>query len=674
MPQRSPRRAALALVTAAAALVLLLPGAAACRSARGPAAAAAAAPPPPSFEAGVTLRIERTGDAGLLSFGLPVPPGAVRDPRTIRVSFGGAEVDARVEELLAVHDRSGVRASTRALLVQLRPPTDAPAFDLRIDWAGGSRRAPGARVPFSSPEVSRQVDETVETAARTLARARKGAALVEVGRATKRLFSAREAHYAVLHPEGYLAATGLLGRLTPARAVPASLAGLRFLSEGLRDFALASTYDDPYPLDPSPESVPDPGTNYEGWLYDRCATFLLAYAQAGDRRLERHGLRSCSWYGAHVRPDGIFTGRPDPDPKYSHVRGLYAYYALTGDEAAFAAGRAVAELWLQDRLFVAPYRAGRTRGPDKLWTERLLGTALEGLWYGHALTGDRRYLVAFQEVFETAYRHVTGDARELERINPGAGFPPQDCFVHNAEQQGEGNAQDPWCSGWMSVLVVDPLLRYQEQTGDLRVDEVFIRMARFLRDTGTSYFDKNPVDDTFLAPSTCDDPSDVYDRRKLVPIYGAGIGRDGRRKRFAEFEDYQHCPDVTAVTAAALRALRRRGTFDANPVGPFKSEGESLLVLHAELASCARRVLQGEVRPKRNPATWTPRELEAGLVDPAKFLRDNKIGFPSHNLSPQRRLSWWFNASMEQFALLREAGVTIDELRPGRIKGPPCRR
>jgi hypothetical protein len=664
---RSPRAA----VAAAASLVLL--GCPHAGLARG--AAASSAQPPPSFDRGVTLRIERSGEGGLVSFGLPVPAGAVADPRTIRVSFGGSEVEARVDELLAIHDRQGARTSARAVLIQLRPPTAAPAFDLRIDWQGGTRRASWARVPFASPEVSREAEETVETATRTIAKKGKGATLVEVERGRRRLFAAREPRFLVLHPEGYLAATGLLGRIVAARqAATGPLAGLRYVSEGFRAFALASTYDQPYPLDPGPDSVPDPASNYEGWLYDRCATFVLAYAHTGEPRLARYAQRACSWYAAHVRQDGVFTGRPDPDPKYSHARGLYAHYALTGDEDALRAGRAVAELWLQDRLFVTPYRAGRTRGLDKLWTERLLGTSLEGLYYGHLLTGERKYLTAFQELFETAYRHVTGDAGQLERINPGAGFPPQGCFIHTAEQQGEGSAQDPWCSGWMSVLIVDPLLRYQEETGDPRVDEVFVRLTRFLRDVGTSYFWKDPVDDTFLAPSICDDPLDTNDRRKLVPIYGAGIGRDGRRKRFAEFDDAQHCLDVTAVTAAGIRALRRRGGFDANPVGPFRSEGESFLQLHQELSSCARRALQEQTRPKRNPATWTARELEPGLADPARFLRDNKIGYPSHALSPQRRVSWWFNSALEQFTLLQDAGVSIPELRPGKIAGPRCRR
>jgi hypothetical protein len=40
----------------------------------------------------------------------------------------------------------------------------------------------------------------------------------------------------------------------------------------------------------------------------------------------------------------------------------------------------------------------------------------------------------------------------------------------------------------MSELLVDALLQYQEQTGDARVDEIFVRLGRFLRDVGTSYF------------------------------------------------------------------------------------------------------------------------------------------------------------------------------------------
>jgi hypothetical protein len=49
------------------------------------------------------------------------------------------------------------------------------------------------------------------------------------------------------------------------------------------------------------------------------------------------------------------------------------------------AGRAIADMWLDQATFVAPYRAGQLRGQDKLWTERVLGTSMNGLYYGHRL-------------------------------------------------------------------------------------------------------------------------------------------------------------------------------------------------------------------------------------------------------------------------------------------------
>src|SRR5262249_45626672 len=158
---------------------------------------------------------------------------------------------------------------------------------------------------------------------------------------------------------------------------------------------------------------------------------------------------------------------------------------------------------------------------------------------------DPKYLHAFEELLETAYRHVTGDAAALARINPGVGFPPQNCFVHTGEQQSEANADDPWCSPWMSELLVDPLLRYEEQTSDPRVGEILVRLARFLRDVGTAYFTSDILDDGFLSPSRCDDPSAGENRRRLVPLYGAGIRADGKRAKFGEWSDFEHCADAT---------------------------------------------------------------------------------------------------------------------------------
>jgi hypothetical protein len=56
------------------------------------------------------------------------------------------------------------------------------------------------------------------------------------------------------------------------------------------------------------------------------------------------------------------------------------------------------------------------------------------------------------------------------------------------------------------------------------------------------------------------------------------------------------------------------------------------------------------------------------VASPATFIRQNKIGYPLGNLSPQRKVSWWFNMSMLQFGLLTEAGIAVPALTPGVIQ------
>jgi hypothetical protein len=554
--------------------------------------------------------------------------------------------------------------------VQLPAATVPDAgVDVDVVWQG-TGAAPGATiVPFETAGTSAVSPEVVKTTVRTIQAAPGGGMLVEGPVQQQTLYTGREPTVMALFPEGFVAASGLLGeQATVAQAARPDSAGLAFFTEAAIGFGLSAMYDQPYAVNPA--SVVDPVVNFEGWLYDRCATFLTFHAHTGDARFLRHAFRSCSYYARQIELGGanagIFKGKPEPDQKYSHVRGLYAYYVLTGDEAALTAATAMANMWEKDTLLVGPYRMGKLRGPDRLWTERLLGASLEGLIYGHRLTGEARFLTAFREMVTTAHRHITGDAAALATINPGVGpFPPQNCFIHSAEQHAEGAGTDPWCSGWMSELTVDGLLRYQEQTGDERVDEIFIRLTRFLRDVGAQYSTGDVEDDYFLKPKSC---FTTANQRRLIPLYGAGLRADGTRYNAGQSDDSEHCADATALTAAGLRALKRTRTYDARPLAPFPSEGASFLQLHHELAACARRVFSGWSRPSRAPGSWTAKSLGAGVADPAGFITKNLIGYPDHPTTPQRKLSWWFNGSMLQFGLLAQAGVAIPALTPGQVQ------
>lgn len=639
-------------------------------------------PAPTGFAAtGVTVGLEAIFTPGeVISFGLPLPAGVVRDASALRVATAGEPVTATVAVLLQEHDATGAPVGVRAVLVQVPASVvEGGCGQVEVTWQGGGVEV--TRDPVAFAEVSVASDEVVDVATYTIDAHDGEATLVATSRRPKVLFTAREPAVQPTFPAGYLAATGILGHQVAALEVEADLAGLRFVSDAVTPFGLSAMYQESYPIhadfviDPN-----DPEDGYEGWLYDRCATFLSFYVHTGDARFLREGYRVCSYYAdkieLHGDNRGTFIGKPEPDPKYSHLRGLYAYYALTGDATALAAGTAIAEAFLADQdLVVGPYRAGHLRGPDKLWTERLLAVSLEALTYGHQLTGEIAYLKAAADLVDTAHRHITGDAATLAEINPGMpAFPPQNCFIHTAEQADEGDADEPWCSGWMPALLVDPLLAYQDQTGDVRVDAIFIRLTRYLRDVGTAYFDNSNLyeDDTFLRPSIPSAPADAEDQRLLVPLYGAGLGVDGQRVPAGEWDDYLHCLDATAITAAGLRSLKRTGGYDQNPIGPFASEGESFLALHEELAFCAAWTFADQTRPHRDPATWmgpdAAAKLAAGIDDPDGFIVEHNIGNISHNVSPQRKIGWWFNAALEQFALLQEAGIAVPVLHPGVIQ------
>lgn len=633
----------------------------------------------------VTVRLHRTdANAGRVSVGVPFAPGDVASVAELVISAEGEAIDADVTELVPFRALSADGGGVRAALVQFDASRMTSAeMDLTIAW-GGSQEHGSVRVPFADAGVSHAAPEVAHTAVRTITESDGVAALVEVSREDRVVFVGQEPNVVATWPPEYLARVGFLGGLPgPDAVASADYAGVAFFADLLPRFAEGGRYVaydvndagdvlDPYPV--HPESVAAPEYDYEGWLYDRCATYLTNGAMTGDVDAVRAAYRACSYYAGRIGltgdEAGIFLDKPDPDIKYSHLRGLFFYYLLTGDEQAIAAGEAIAKMWESEQTFVAPYRDGHLRGEDKLWTERLLGTSLEGLVYGYLLTGEQTYATAFSEMLDTASAHVLGDAAALHVVNPWNAFPPQDCFVHNAEQAAEGVASDPWCSGWMSELMIDPLLAWQELDDDARVDEIFVHLTRFLRDTGSMYFRGNPLGDTFLAPSVCFDPADTENPRVLFPAYGAGLDETGARVVRPEWDDFEHCADATALTAAAIRASKRLETFDLNPVGPFASEGESFVALHEEFAACARWAFAERIRPNRAPSRWSADELAEGLPDPEAFLRDQKIGWPVYDISPRRKISWWFNSSMLQVELLRSAGVTMPTAEGGSVW--PC--
>lgn len=622
----------------------------------------------------VTVHLRRLADGPeTISFGLPVAAGRITEPSAVKVSVGGKAVDAHVRAILHTHDAS---AATGIRAVEIQFPASLLTSDeanVDIRFSGGSSDSEDVA---SFADTSVEATETAHVADYTVVKAADGGKIKTSNERDVELFTGREPAVAAEFPPGYLAATGILGpQALPTDPAAAKLGGLTFIDDAITPFGLSAIWQQDYPVNAESLIVPDKTENYEAWLYDRCATYLLFYAHTNDPRFLREAYRACSYYAAGITLDGddrgIWSGKDERDTKYSHLRGLYAYYALTGDETALAAGTAIADLWSSDPDFVTPYAAGRIRNVDALWTERLLGVSLEGLVFGYQLTGQTKYLDVAEKLFDTAYRHLTGDADDLAAINPDStAFPPQNCFIHNAAQAAEGNEDEPWCSPWMIELLLPGVLEYQAITDDDRVDEMLVRLTRFLRDTGTAYEHGDIINESsFLKPPVPYDPHEELDSaRILVPVYGAGVNADGKLVHNGEYDDFLHCLDASAMVAAGIRALKHQGRFDDNAVGPFKSEGESFLALENELLFCAQYTFADQTRLNRDPRKWTADDLADGISDPAKFVTDNKIGYVSYNNEPERRISWWFNSGLFDFALLADAGVDLAKVTPGAVQ------
>lgn len=145
-------------------------------------------------------------------------------------------------------------------------------------------------------------------------------------------------------------------------------------------FGLSAMYKETYPI--NKEFVLDPldPELSEGWLYDRCTTFLSFYAVSGYFRFLREAYRICAFYAASIRLEGdqrgTFTGTTEPGRQvFARSRCVDGYFALTGDETAFEAGIAIADYFLTDPYVSLPYQQGSLvvmtgSGPSGSWEPR----------------------------------------------------------------------------------------------------------------------------------------------------------------------------------------------------------------------------------------------------------------------------------------------------------------
>jgi hypothetical protein len=385
-------------------------------------------PAPPASPVSATLQVRLVPQGGVsgvqrVNFGLPVPPGVLRDAGLARVApAGGAELPAARRVLATWPD-----GSIRALQLQVDVDVGAvAALDVQLGEASAAGTLPLADV------------------ATTLA--------APDGTSGPRV-------WAVL-PASWLAPSEVAGPVVEAGAVAGTALGgwverCDHARWGVDAFLAARS---------------DRGA----WLFDRPTALYRGYAADGSADTLESAYREAAIYRAGLTGTGSSTrigvpGAAD-DLKYHYTQGMAIHYLLTGDDR-FREGAEDVAIRAHD-LWADPGYAG---GSD-FWTERHAGFALLAYEWAAAVSDDRApTFAAWADEAVSAYL-------PMQDVAANAWEEDARCFAHSAAAHGEGFGY-VGCSPWMSAILADGLDAYARRAGGDRAAAArgaLVRLGRMI--------------------------------------------------------------------------------------------------------------------------------------------------------------------------------------------------
>ena len=386
---------------------------------------------------GVVVKLEaRTNDLReeVVSFGFPLPPGFLNDPRQVRVlTVNGNELIAAVRSLEPW--RTGGRdGSIRSLLIQFKADFSQQKNQrviVRFD------RRPRMTESNFVPVAKTLIDENGLTGPRVPA----------------------------LLPADWLCASEIVGPQTPAALSGEYSSYDRFVE---KNFPGSLKYLD--------------SQVYHEWLFDRTSCYYKMYVRTGDSKFLDAAYHTAHFVRQHTKLDGpdagIFTLK-GPDLKYVYPRAMHIHYLLTGDERALACGKLMAQycfdhqnpVYRPDLIKPVPLGVDPERGRN-FWTLRHQGYGLLGILHGWEMTGDRKYWTKARECVDAYYRH---------QQQPPDGRPPDGSLRQNWELYDPNEATFPGAtSAWMMALLLDPLFQFWTLSGDRRIADFVVKWCDFL--------------------------------------------------------------------------------------------------------------------------------------------------------------------------------------------------
>jgi hypothetical protein len=390
--------------------------------------------PASAREVEVTLeaRISSLGQE-LVSFGLPLPPRFLTDPRNVRVvDAKGQEISAAVRSLEPWRI-AGREGSIRSLLIQFTSDFSRERNQRIKILFQPRRKNVSSLVPVEDTLISKD------------------------GLAGPKIMA--------LLPADWLCESGIVGPQTPVGKSGQYAAYDQMVD---RNFPGSLAYLD--------------SQVYSEWLFDRTTVYYKMYVRTGDRKFFEAAHHAANFLRLHTKTDGpdagIFTLK-GADLKYVYPRAMHLHYLLTGDQRALATGKLMAAYCFKNQnpvyqpQHIAPVPLGvdPERGRN-FWTLRHQGYGLLGVLHGWEMTGDRAYWIKARECLDAYYNHQ----RQPPDGRPPDGSLRQDWSLYDPNEATFKGAT----SAWMMALLLDPLFHYWTLSKDQRVAELVVKWCDFL--------------------------------------------------------------------------------------------------------------------------------------------------------------------------------------------------
>jgi hypothetical protein len=216
---------------------------------------------------------------------------------------------------------------------------------------------------------------------------------------------------------------------------------------------------------------------YECWLFERPATMFNFYFRSGFLKPLREAVRCAEFYRRHIKPDGFFDIKPEDDSKYVYSEGLAYTYWLTGDPEMQP---------MFNKILQAHDETNMRWSPDQnFWTERHSGFKLLAYQIAYEVLGDETLKDAVWEYTNDLIWLQDGAGGIHDSILIASGFQPSSRADGGLWHLGSQHDWD-WdpeylgASPWMSMFVIDPMIRVYQCCENEDVANFIKRMGKFL--------------------------------------------------------------------------------------------------------------------------------------------------------------------------------------------------